>query len=150
MGITYCAMPASADWFMLNVVLSVIFFWLFIELVLYSLTHHGYANTFFFWLDLIGTPWILLGIGLSSNIFLIVKGGRMGRAARGASSMRFMKLIKMVRMVKLFRIVQLFRKNTKEEELNDDDAFMDEKVKPSKMGQLLADRVTQKVILGVL
>jgi len=160
--LTYCAMPATADWFMLNVVLSVIFFWLFLELVLYSLTHYGYGNTFFFWLDLIGTssilidiPWILLGIGLESNIFLIVKGGRMGRAARGASSMRFIKLLKMIRMIKLFRIVQFFRKKKNGE---DDDSNKQERnnvdpeseVKPSKMGSLLADRVTQKVILGVL
>lgn len=157
--INYAAMPKSADFFVLNVLSSVIFFWLAAELILYSVTHHNYCFTFFFWLDLVGTssilmdiPWILIGIGLPSNIFLIVKGGRMGRAARGASSMRFMKLIKMVRMVKLFRIVQLFRKNKKEEMPEDgEDAFVDnDAVKPSKMGQLLADRVTQKVILGVL
>jgi len=159
----FSAMPASADFFVLNGVLSVVFFWLFLELVLYSLTHHGYANTFFFWLDLIGTasilidiPWVLLGIGLESNIFLIVKGGRMGRAARGASSVRFIKLLKMIRMIKLFRIVQFFRK--KKKGADDDDSWSESvaldteqgEVKPSKMGSLLADRVTQKVILGVL
>jgi len=157
--VNYASLPKSADFVVLNVVLSVIFSWLLVELVLYSATHRNYCFTFFFWLDLVGTssilmdiPWVLIGIGLSSNIFLIVKGGRMGRAARGASSMRLMKLIKMVRMIKLFRIVQLFRKKKEEEQPEEQgDALMDsEAVKPSKMGQLLADRVTQKVILGVL
>jgi len=155
----YAVVPKTADFFVMNVLLSVIFFWLFLELILYSATHRNYCFTFFFWLDLVGTssvlidiPWILIGIGLQKNIFLIVKGGRMGRAARGAKSMRFMKLIKMVRMIKLFRIINFFRKNKKSEaeEAGHDEFFGDEQVKPSKMGQLLADRVTQKVILGVL
>lgn len=160
--ICYATLPASADSLVLDGVLSFVFFWLSLELILYSLSHSGYTGTFFFWLDLVGTasilmdiPWILIGIGLNGSIFLIVKGGRMGRAARGASSVRFIKLIKMVRMIKLFRIIQLFRKNKGEEpedESNDDllGDSSDSEIKPTKMGSLLADRVTQKVILGVL
>ena len=158
----YAVLPKTADFWALNVVLSVIFFWLFLELILYSITFSNYCFTFFFWLDLIGTasilidiPWILLGIGLKSNIFLIVKGGRMGRAARGAGSIRFIKLIKMVRMIKLFRLLNVFRKRRGEEDTDDksdDNEFLDSdsEIKPSRMGSLLADRVTQKVILGVL
>jgi len=126
-------------------------------------THSNYGFTFFFWLDLVGTasilidiPWIMLGFGLNNNIFLVVKGGRMGRAARGANSIRFVKLIKMVRMVKLFRIVQLFRKKKGDEgettpasvQITENELGV--KLKPTKMGKFLADRVTQKVILGVL
>eukprot|EP01083_Nonionella_stella_P296017 1005745_1 len=115
--IDYAMFPQHADFWTLDVVLSVVFFWLFLELILYSLTHSNYCFTFFFWLDLVGTasilidiPWIMVGVGLGNNIFLIVKGGRMGRAARGAGSVRLLKLMKMIRMVKLFRIIQLFRK----------------------------------------
>eukprot|EP01084_Bolivina_argentea_P229905 387919_1 len=172
--IVYAMIPKQGDFFSLDIILSIIFFWLFVELVLYSLTHSNYCFTFFFWLDLVGTasilidiPWIMFGIGFNNSIFLIVKGGRMGRAARGAGSVRFIKLIKMIRMVKLFRIVQLFRKKkSKDDDTTSDSAVNsmisntpksekqfgddDNEIKPTKMGSLLADRVTQKVILGVL
>ena len=168
--IVYSGLPKEGDFYTLDVVLSIVFFFLFSELILYSLTHRNYGFTFFFWLDLVGTasilidiPWIMLGFGLDNNIFLIVKGGRMGRAARGAGSVRFIKLIKMVRMIKLFRIVQLFRKRKSDDPCESMDALVSPKLtasesekkmeiglKPTKMGSLLADRVTQKVILGVL
>ena len=182
--IVYAMIPKSGDFWALDIILSIIFFWLFLELLLYSLTHSNYCFTFFFWLDLVGTasilidiPWIMIGIGLNNNIFLIVKGGRMGRAARGAGSVRFIKLIKMIRMIKLFRIVQLFRKKKQDSRNSDSDINAmissqslsdnknnnnkhnkkeqefgkeDSEIKPTKMGSLLADRVTQKVILGVL
>eukprot|EP01083_Nonionella_stella_P129118 391551_1 len=159
---TYAVLPKQGDVYALDVLLSIIFLWLFLELLLYSLTHSNYCFTFFFWLDLVGTasilmdiPWIMIGIGLNNHIFLIVKGGRMGRAARGAGSVRFIKLIKMIRMIKLFRIIQLFRKKKKHNSLirsREEPQFGEEdaEIKPTKMGSLLADRVTQKVILGVL
>lgn len=148
-------MPQESDLFILDITLSIVFFFIALELILYSLTHSNYMFTFFFWMDLIGTlsllmdiPWIMLGFGLNDNIFLIVKGGKTGRAAKGATS------IKMMRMVKLTRIIGLFRKKKGDEKNHSQKAEEQKKdfstLRPTKMGSFLADRVTQKVILGIL
>eukprot|EP01083_Nonionella_stella_P084145 232856_1 len=168
--LAYGLFPKTIDFYLLDIFLSVVFIWLMAELLLYSATHSNYCFTFFFWLDVVGTasilidiPWIMVGIGLNNNIFLIVKGGRMGRAVRGAGSIRLMKVLKVLRMLRLFRIVQLFRKKKSKVGADGDETCdspiekhqsividEDSQLKPTKMGALLSDRVTQKIILGVL
>eukprot|EP01083_Nonionella_stella_P299692 1019325_1 len=48
---TYAVLPKQGDVYALDVLLSIIFLWLFLELLLYSLTHSNYCFTFFFWLE---------------------------------------------------------------------------------------------------
>ena len=96
--------------------------------------------TFFFWLDLVGTisllidiPWFMVGIGFSQSVFLIVKGGRMGKAARGANASRLLKLMKMIRMLKLFRIVHVLKKTQQNADATDHGTHTDQYVHGSEM-----------------
>ena len=153
----------AADFYLLNIWLTTVYAFLMCELILYCIAHANYALTFFFWLDLIGVtsilidiPWIVLGVGLPENVFLIVKGGRMGRAARSANATKLVKFLKMIRMIRLFRIVHVFKSKAYEHTSDSDTVPMlyDEasvhEAKPTKMGTILADKITQKIVLGVL
>ena len=90
------------------------------EMMIYVATSQNYMFSIFFWLDLAGTssmlldiPWILKGIGLSQNLVVIAKGGKIGKLARGAAAGRLLKLFKMLAMFKLFRINHILKQTTR-------------------------------------
>jgi len=150
------AMPVSAD-LMVNILLFVSFIFFIVEMFLMSLSQKGYFLSFFFWLDFAGTVSLILDIPFlfvflnldtaSEEIGLVggAKAARGARAARATKMARLVRLIRLVRFVRLLKFVaHLGRKKV------DDDGGEESAAKPSRIGEILAEQMSQRVVILVL
>jgi hypothetical protein len=142
------------------------------ELTAQSIAVEGYKWSFFFCLDLIATasllpdiPWLLdLFVGMYSTSESEDGGGgggdvgiaRAGRAARvGTRAGRIVRLVKLVDVVRKINPADLCASPERKAELRRqaEEAKMKEKqkrVQASRLGKILADQTTRRVIVGVL
>eukprot|EP00736_Rhodelphis_marinus_P006883 Rmarinus@m.23158 len=110
---------------------------------------------FFWWLDLVAALSLIADIDfLVESIDSLILGGslslaRAGRAARAGT--RAGRILRLFRVVRMMRIIKLFSVVTKQREHRDQKAELDDdQLKPSRVGKELSERVTRKVIFGVL
>ena len=110
--IVFAFLPQFIDFIILDIGLSFIFIFLFIEWILYSISHYNYFLTFFFWLDIIGTISIIFDIPyITHNLFY----DNYNNSKLINNNQRFFQLLKMARMLKLFRLVHLFKQSSRSE-----------------------------------
>jgi len=164
------AFPKSADWcfYTLFLMAMIIFF---CEFVCNSIVKEGYKGGFFFWLDLIATfslwadiPWVL------ALVESVVAGQSGAEDDSGASSLtssvttvrtaravRLVRLIRLVRVVKLYSMVRKAKDSELEEKIsrqardaaNAKQAAL-KRVEASRLGKLLSEMTTRRVIVMVL
>merc|ERR1719235_1582465 len=132
------------------------------------MVQEGYKWSFFFWLDSIATaslipdiPWLF---SLAVNMYGTVGTGagadyglaRAGRAARvGTRAGRIVRLVKLVQVVRNINPADWFASPERKAELQRlaQEAKEKEKqkrVQASRLGKILADQTTRRVIVGVL
>jgi len=138
------------------------------ELTAQCMVQEGYKWSFFFWLDSIATaslipdiPWLF---SLAVNMYGTVGTGagadyglaRAGRAARvGTRAGRIVRLVKLVQVVRNINPADWFASPRRKAELKRlaQEAKEKEKqkrVQASRLGKILADQTTRRVIVGVL
>jgi hypothetical protein len=150
------ALPVSAD-FLVNILLFVAFLFFNLEMFLMSLAQHGYFLSFFFWLDFAGTVTLILDIPFLFVFFhLDVASEEVGlvggaKAARGARAARATKMARLVRLIRLVRFVRLLKFVTHlgRKSINDQ-GRADSASKPSRIGEILAEQMSQRVVILVL
>jgi len=140
------------------------------ELTLQAAVIEEYKWSFFFWLDVIATaslipdiPWIMDGItGLFAGGTSEESGGsedeaaQVGRTSRAGT--RAGRIVRLVRLVRLIRVVNLTKFCSKEKtseldqeaETGKKDAPKGERVQASRLGKILSEQTTRRVIVGVL
>ena len=84
----------------IEIIMVIVFFFLFCDLILQSITYPQYPFSFFFWLDFVGTLTLLADmdlalslVGYSYSDLTVARGGRAGRAARTAGSLRISRIV---------------------------------------------------------
>jgi len=134
-----CFMPKDVD--VTFIITTAVVFSLFIvELVVTSLVRPGYIGRFFFWLDL------LAAISLMPDFITIafLSYARAGRAARvGTKAGRIVRFIRLVRLFRAARFATHFEKAKQQQEVQ----AMDQ---PSALWKRMSERMTMKLIIGVL
>merc|ERR1719456_409388 len=141
-----------------------------VELTLQSIVVEGYKWSFFFWLDMIATASLFPDIAWLSDFFLDMyvtddssgQAGadtgiaRAGRTARvGTRAGRIVRLVKLVQVVRNINPADWCASPERKEELRRlaEEAKIKEKqkrVQASRLGKILADQTTRRVIVGVL
>ena len=162
-------LPKSCDTAVLSIIM-VCFAVFLLELALSSYANVGYAGSFFWVLDVVGTlsmiPDMLqiidgMGNGNGSGNLEVAKAGKAGRIARSAGSLRITRYAKIFRIVRLVRVVRILRiivdRGAKRRGNNDtrlngvaEAEPYDEPQRPSKIGKLLSDRITKRIIVLVI
>jgi len=147
------------------------------ELTINSIIQEGYKWSFFFWLDLVATlslvPDIkyfidpvnfLLGIDTSTSS-VNATAARAGRASRAGT--RAGRIVRLVRLVRLVRVVNVTKCCSREAELTEEEKELkrleeeerqrtknahdaQRRVEASRLGKILSEQTTRRVIIGVL
>ncbi|KAJ1434174.1 hypothetical protein B484DRAFT_446819 [Ochromonadaceae sp. CCMP2298] len=104
--------PDSANAILYSI-LSVVFAIFAFETVALSVVQEGYFNSFFFWMDVIGTISILLDIGWVADTFIptgaVTSTGNVLRATRAAKlGARYGRLMRLMRLMKLTHYLPCF------------------------------------------
>lgn len=145
------------------------------ELTINCVIHQEYKNSFFFWLDLVATlslipdiPWIVQPMyalygGDESTNSGNASMARAGRAARaGTRAGRIIRLVRLVKLVNLDNIKKMLGIQDKtdldaelaespDENATPKDAVEGEKkMEASRLGKILSEQTTRRVIVGVL
>eukprot|EP00613_Pedinella_sp_CCMP2098_P055393 CAMPEP_0171890030 /NCGR_PEP_ID=MMETSP0992-20121227/43952_1 /TAXON_ID=483369 /ORGANISM="non described non described, Strain CCMP2098" /LENGTH=899 /DNA_ID=CAMNT_0012517199 /DNA_START=93 /DNA_END=2792 /DNA_ORIENTATION=+ len=155
-------MARTADGVVNTLLFSALLFFV-AEILLMSFGQKKYFLSFFFWLDIAGTislildiPFLFEFLGLeqiSRDIGLVsgAKAARGARAARATKLARLVRLIRLVRFVRLLKYVAHLGNNTKSNSFEDDsDAINAQASRPSTIGDVLAEQMSQRVVILVL
>jgi class 3 adenylate cyclase len=146
------------------------FFAFALELTVQSMCMEGYKYSFFFLLDIISTasilpdiPWVmdpitsLFDTGKDSSSSEDSGLGRVGKASRaGTRAGRIVRLVRLVRLIRVVRISSLLAREKKSEldeevdkkKQQEDD--QEKRVQASRLGKILSESTTRRVIIGVL
>jgi class 3 adenylate cyclase len=154
----------SDDYFYTIYLISFIMF--AVELTIQSLCMEGYKYSFFFALDIIATvsllpdiPWVVdplrnILFGADSAKPQASAGGNAVRA--GARAGRIVRLVRLVRLIRVVRLSSLLARE-KKSELDDEtekqqekEAEEEKRVQASRLGKILSESTTRRVIIGVL
>lgn len=129
-----------------------------LELALSVYAKPGYLWSYYFWLDLmatislipdINTIWDPILDGNSSDIKNLGSAGKASRAgARTSRFLRIIRQIRVLRLVRLYKNAQAMRKENDAEILPEEEAV--HIPVESKVGKMLTDLTTKRVILIVL
>jgi len=150
---TMAFLPKSVD-FCTEVILLVVFAFFFIELIVASLVRRNYFLSFWFWLDFIAMVSMIPDLTLLLQLMGAENGdvsmantqaSKAGKSARSSVALKAIRMIRFSRMTRVLRVFKFFQSE-------DDDAA---KVDPvdagsSKVGQIVSESVTKKVIILVL
>ena len=141
-----------------NTALLVSFIFFGVEMALMSFALPKYFLSFFFWLDIAGTvslildiPWLFRNLGLeklSTELGLVsgAKAARGARAARAAKMARLVRLIRLVRFVRLLKFVAHLGRKNKDDQ---DTEAVQGAAPPSRIGEILAEQMSQRVVILV-
>ena len=103
----------------LYAVLTVVVFFFTAEVCILSYVTDGYFNSFFFWMDFLGTVSILLDIGWVSDTFLggqSVKSGSVLRATRAAKlGARYGRILRLMKLIKFTKWCPCLQTNVTED-----------------------------------
>merc|ERR1719498_1010230 len=165
--IRLAASDKSADW---------IFFCLFlfslgmfmVEFLINTVVKVDYKWSFFFWLDLVATISIAPDIEWFTTWFSsVITSQDSSRAGIGGASelgsARTARIVRLVRLIRLIRIVKLYSMVRKAKDADSEEKFKAQaraaanakqaalkRVEASRLGKVLSERTTRKVIVGIL
>lgn len=123
------------------------------ETVTLSLCQDDYFNSFFFWMDTIGTISIILDIGWIANEFMpksanASQKGSLLRAARAAKlGARYGRIMRLLKLMKFFRFLPCFNK---EEEVEAEPTMSAVRKVSAELSAVLSRRVAALVMLIVI
>lgn len=135
-------------------ILTVVLVIFVMETVILSWCQEGYYNSFFFWMDTIGTISIVLDIGWISDAFMpedtdATQKGSLLRAARAAKlGARYGRIMRLLKLMKFFRFLPCFN-NEDEGEAPEPTMSAVRKVS-AELSAVLSRRVAALVMLIVI
>mmetsp|Transcript_28001 Transcript_28001/g.36182 ORF Transcript_28001/g.36182 Transcript_28001/m.36182 type:complete len:983 (-) Transcript_28001:549-3497(-) len=129
---------------------SLIFFC--IEMTLLSVAEKGYFNSFFFWLDFLGSlslifdiPWLVAVVAPEElGILPLLRGAKAARA--GARATRLVRLVRLIRLVRFVKVLSYFNGSNQEETTEEEQV----QHKPSRVGEILSEQISRRVVVLVL
>ena len=142
-----------------------------VELTIASIVNEDYKGGFFFFLDLTATislvpdiPWLLSPIetmmdpdasddgGVDSGDGSMARAGRASRAGtRAGRIMRLVRLVRVLRMVQFYKFLNRSKKSDLDEQAPvSGDGDKNKRVEASRLGKILSEQTTRRVIVGVL
>lgn len=149
---TMAFLPKSVD-LSTDVILLVVFAFFFVELIVASLVRSGYFLSFWFWLDFIAMVSMIPDLTLLLHLLGSEDGdinmantqaSKAGKSARSSMALKAIRMIRFSRMVRVLRVFKYFQTDDEVVEENPVDAGS------SKVGQIVSESVTKKVIILVL
>jgi len=151
---TIAFLPKSVD-ISTDIILLIVFAFFFIELIVASLVRKGYFLSFWFWLDFIAMVSMIPDLALLLSLFgagdgeINVANTQASKAGKSGRSAVALKAIRMIRFSRLLRVLRVFKYFQTEDE---DDSYDVDPVDAgsSKVGQIVSESVTKKVIILVL
>jgi len=151
---TIAFLPKAVD-MSTDIILLVVFVFFFVELIIASLVRRGYFLSFWFWLDFIAFMSMIPDLALLLSLFgagdgeINVANTQASKAGKSGRSAVALKAIRMIRFSRLLRVLRVFKYfQTDDEELSEDVDPVD--AGSSKVGQIVSESVTKKVIILVL
>jgi len=151
---TIAFLPKSVD-ISTDIILLVVFIFFFVELIVASLFRKGYFLSFWFWLDFIAMISMIPDLALLLELFgsgeseLNLANTQASKAGKSGRSTAALKGVRMIRFSRLLRVLRVFKFFQTEDDA--DDAESDPvDVGSSKVGQIVSEAVTKKVIVLVL
>jgi class 3 adenylate cyclase len=140
-----------------NAVLFVCFMFFCVEMTLLSIAEKGYFNSFFFWLDFLGSvslifdiPWLVkVVVPEELGILPLLRGAKAARA--GARATRLVRLVRLIRLVRFIKVLSFFN-GSSSHMAEDEDGNEEEQVKnkPSRVGEILSEQISRRVVVLVL
>ena len=145
-----------------------------IELLINSMVVDDFKYSFFFWLDIIATLSLVPDISWIMHILAIIvwqtppdetRDVELGTLVSSSIARnRVQRLIRSVRLIRLIRIIKLYKyavkSNTEEEEAKlreqqkmsqtAQQAALKREMDPGRLGKVLSDTITRRVIIGIL
>jgi len=150
---TIAFLPKEVD-FSTDIILLVVFWFFFIELIVASLVRKDYFLSFWFWLDFIAMISMIPDLTLLLDLFgfgdgdINVANTQASKAGKSGRSAVALKAIRMIRFSRLLRVLRVFKFFQTEEENEAEVDPID--AGSSKVGQIVSESVTKKVIVLVL
>ena len=141
-----------------DIILFIVLLFFLIEIICQSAFKKGYFLSFWFWLDFIAMISMVPDIVLLLNLFgidssdLNVSNTRASKVGKSGRSATALKAIRMIRFSRLFRVLRVFRFIQSDDESSNDYSAKKDVADygSSKVGQIVSETVTKKVILLVL
>ena len=150
---TIAFLPKTVD-FSTEIILLIVFWFFFIELIVASIVRRGYFLSFWFWLDFIAMLSMIPDLGLLLALFgaedgdVSITNTQAAKAGKSGRSAVALKAIRMIRFSRLLRVLRVFKFFQAEEEDAPEADPVD--AGSSKVGQIVSEAVTKKVIVLVL
>lgn len=125
-----------------------------LETIILSWCQEGYYNSFFFWMDTIGTISIILDIGWISDAFMpedtdATQKGSLLRAARAAKlGARYGRIMRLLKLMKFFRFLPCF--NNEDEDDQPEPTMSAVRKVSAELSAVLSRRVAALVMLIVI
>ena len=125
-----------------------------LETVILSWCQEGYYNSFFFWMDTIGTISIVLDIGWIADAFMpedtdATQKGSLLRAARAAKlGARYGRIMRLLKLMKFFRFLPCF--NNEDEDEQPEPTMSAVRKVSAELSAVLSRRVAALVMLIVI
>ena len=132
-----------------------------IEIMLSIYSKPGYINSFYFYLDIISTVFMIADIGWAWDIITNTQSSQGNQvsqvknasqtsktATRGVRIIRIVRLVRLIRLVKLYKNAQIaLKRRSQKATVTPEDALFPQE---SKIGKRLSELTTMRVILLVL
>ena len=150
---TIAFLPKEVD-ISTDIILLVVFWFFFIELIVASLVRQGYFLSFWFWLDFIAMISMIPDLTLLLDLFgagdgeINVANTQASKAGKSGRSAVALKAIRMIRFSRLLRVLRVFKFFQTEDESEIEADPVD--AGSSKVGKIVSESVTKKVIVLVL
>eukprot|EP01084_Bolivina_argentea_P088836 160391_1 len=150
---TIAFLPKDVD-ISTDIILLIVFWFFFIELIVASLVRRGYFLSFWFWLDFIAMVSMIPDLTLLLALFgandgdINIANTQASKAGKSGRSAVALKAIRMIRFSRLLRVLRVFKFFQAEEEEDVKQNVAD--AGSSKVGQIVSEAVTKKVIVLVL
>jgi len=151
---TIAFLPKSVD-MSTDIILLIVFAFFFVELIVASLVRRGYFLSFWFWLDFIAMISMIPDLALLLSLFgagdgeINVANTQASKAGKSGRSAVALKAIRMIRFSRLLRVLRVFKYFQTEDE-EDGPEIDPVDAGSSKVGQIVSESVTKKVIILVL
>ena len=136
-----------------DIILLLVFLFFFVELIVASLVRRGYFLSFWFWLDFIAMISMipdltlllnLFGAGTGDVNFANTQASKAGKSGRSAVALKAIRMIRFSRLLRVLRVFKFFQTDDDDEPSDAVDCGS------TKVGQIVSEAVTKKVIVLVL
>lgn len=151
---TNAFLPKSVD-MSTDVILLIVFWFFFIELIVASIVRRGYFLSFWFWLDFIAMFSMIPDLTLLLQLFGFDDGdinitntqaSKAGKSGRSAVALKAIRMVRFSRLLRVLRVFKFFQADDEDMDVQEDPVDAGS----SKVGQVVSESVTKKVIILVL